>query len=409
MPASVICTCKNQVLPICDLHIISHIDEEGEHPLEVLTYSSHPKFNIELDEDDLEASNIQVRGHSRPITSIAVVEDFLFSGENDGLYKWSLEEASLISRHFTNCQVWSVSVSKSLQMVAGGLENHSIIIFDYFTDVKLANFQFSTAVLCLKFSFDGNFLVSGCEDGLLSCFNPHSDYFVFSRNDYNEAIVVLDITHDNNYIVTASDNKKVRLLDAMTGMLVKDIDSKFNVLDLKCTANNCVVYGGCQGILKVWDIKNEKMKSSDLNYQIYSILVTRDCKYIIVVNQKRQMNKYEFEYLTEYFAMDDESGYYLNGLAFDDEERNIYAIVGGWTVKVYQNDENYPFRLKSMIGHDKLVCVKPTRDGKSLVAAYLNGGVNIFETISGKMVQSFNSFEDASEVWDEYQEMGVFF
>jgi WD40 repeat protein len=237
------------------------------------------------------------------------------------------------------------------------------------------------------------------------------------------AIVAIAVTPDDQYAAVSafmygedpSDFKEVTIvlwdLDKSTihhSIKEPEPEHEFKpepIVALYCTRTDQLVYGGYQGLIKCFNIskKKEEFRIEIEKKKIYSILVTKDSRFMYVADNHNWINRYDFktkEDLSSNFDSD-----YLVGLIFDENEKKIYSILGGRTVRVFLADEEIT-RLNT-IGHDLLVSVKATNDQIYIVGFYLNGGVIFFDSKSGTISRYYESFSEGWELFEKYSELGV--
>ena len=418
VPAEYVCACESHLIYICQGHLERHLSRDNEHPIRVYNESEAPDFDIFDDIEALERSGIEVRGHSRPITSILVIGDELITSEKDGIYKWDIRDKSLIKRYPQPCQVWCMSYSKPSSLIAAGLDDGKLIILDSDSgQVKYSHTHHNRSIIQVKFNHQGNLVISGCNEGLLVIHSLERHKLVSKTKIFRRtcAIVAIAITHDDKYAVVSAfryeddpanfSKPRLVLWNIAESRKHCKVDETETIVAIHCTSDNRIVYGGYEGCIRCYDVamKKEEFKIDVEKKKIYSIVVTNDSKFIYVSDNHNWINKYDLktkEDLSSNFDCD-----YLLGLTFDESEKKIYSILGGRSVRVFEADEEIT-RLNT-IGHDLLVSVKITNDQNYIVGFYLNGGVIFFDSKSGTISNYYESFSEGWELFEKYPELGV--
>lgn len=437
IPAQLRCLCEisdNITFYLCEEHLIDHLNRDGTHELEYLDEKESEKFPVELDESELESANFQVKGHTRPITSISLQGKYLISAEKDGIYKWNSKSQALVAHFRTNSQVWSVSNNRTY--VAGGLDESSVVVlnFESFSQ-EFSHNEHQKPVIVVCFTKSAEYLISGCADGLQVVYSLENNSLYSKDKIHNEVILCMECTYDSKFVITGCKDGKIVVWDIEGKKLNHTIDTeKQAVTALSTSVEQVLVYGGFDGIIRFWDLENKKAKPQEIQLKkrkVLSLVFTSDGKNLFIADSNYRISKYrlgerederkkgkkeerkeekkeegkeENKCVLERFI---ENTSYVVGMILDHNNQNLYTVWGGITVKVF--DSKKGMNLIKNIGHDKLVSVKKTNDNKFLVCVYLDGAVTFFDSKSGLLVHDYPDFHSALEKFEEYPELGVTF
>ena len=428
LPATIICKCQDNPTYICDEHAFEHLDKEGSHPVELLhSYLSLCSDSLE-DERNLEQDGYRIRGHTRPITSISVLNDCLVTGEGDGLYRWSLQDKLLMNRFETQCQVWAVSVNHMKNIVAAGLDDHKIILIDSLLENVLFRItEHQGAVFCLRFTNNGNYLVSGCGSGFALISNIHciikkkndalyrlnwpnvdlfdTKQYRLKKSPQQKSIIAIAASCNSEYIITASMDKKIKIYSFELFQLLITLYSSNPILAIEITKNNLLVYGGIE-LLKVYDLNDMKKihKFKVKNQIIYSILIPQNSEYIYITNSKNEIKKIYIDNYKKTTLIRKKNEYYLNSLVFNYNEDKIFAVLGGWTVGIFSNK----LKFEGLIGNNRFLCAKLSNNFRHIFAFYVNGGIQAHNIETKLLEKSYSSAHEIDKFWESYNKRGYF-
>lgn len=415
VPSTIKCTCDSGEYAstyLCEPHAIEHLNREGEHQMEIFKHNGREKFPIELDEETLESCYFKVSGHNRPITSIALARKFLITGEKDGIYKWDIKSKALLYKYVVNDQVWSVANYFSL--AAAGLDNCSVLVFDINTyEQKFEYKVHEKPVLAVKFAVSGDYLISGCAQGVQVVYSIQDNKIYSKDNVHTDSILCISVSPESNFVVTGCKNGEVVIWSfekKQTHFKLKDDNQAISAVSF--IDRHIFVFGGFSGIIRFWNI-NGKIKSNpdivQTKRKIVSFVASSDGKHLFVSDSNNRVSKYKIDLEKKCNTLEQimENLSYVVGLTLDQTNTYLYVIWGGITVKVF--DTTNIITLYKVIGHDKLVAVRKTNDRKYLVAAYMDGGISFFELNSGVLIKDFEDFYVARDMLENYPELGVEF
>lgn len=119
-------------------------------------------------------------------------------------------------------------------------------------------------VKSVRFSKDGNFLLTAGDDKIIKLYKVLSGYrktkFLRSFVGHTNWILKADISPDSN-IVASICEKTVRIWDATTGdqiLKYKNVESGNRCLEIH-PEGNYIAIGGEGGLLQIWDSRAEKL------------------------------------------------------------------------------------------------------------------------------------------------------
>ncbi|CAD5122875.1 DgyrCDS11276 [Dimorphilus gyrociliatus] len=121
--------------------------------------------------------------------------------------------------------VWSVSLNSEATKAASGAADFEAKIWDAISGDKLMSFSHKHIVKAVDFSNDSQKLLTGSNEKLLRIFdlnNTDSEPFLFSG--HTDLIRNSVFCPDENFIISSSDDKTIRLWDRRTGHVCKEVE-----------------------------------------------------------------------------------------------------------------------------------------------------------------------------------------
>jgi WD40 repeat protein len=152
----------------------------------------------------------------------------MFVGAGDGVvYVVDLKTMTIKNRlNHSQSKVRTIAISATTGEFAVGYSDHFIRVFDLDGYRLKKEWKAHTnSVFTLRYSFDGNFLLSGSRDARLKAWNVASDYTLSEEVvAHMYAINSLSVSPDGKHFVTCSLDKSIKLWDADQLKLLKVID-----------------------------------------------------------------------------------------------------------------------------------------------------------------------------------------
>jgi WD40 repeat protein len=161
------------------------------------------------------------------IFDIASLGNFAFVACGDGtLVKVDLDQLSIMSRvKHSEKSARALAVNESRGELAVGYSDYRIRIFDFNLNLLREIEAHANSVFTVRYSPDGQYLVSGSRDARLKFWSTGNGYQLANEIvAHMFAINHLDYSPDNKHFVTCSLDKTVKVWDATEQKLLKVID-----------------------------------------------------------------------------------------------------------------------------------------------------------------------------------------
>ncbi|MFH0795168.1 MAG: hypothetical protein V2A74_14180, partial [bacterium] len=168
-------------------------------------------------------------GHTDRLESVAFSPDasrILTGSFDQTAHLWNAATGSVVrvyDRH--TLEAYSVDVSPDLSMVATGTRNNTVRLWNAATGDEIARLQdgnssFAWDISALAFFSDGQRLVTGSADSRVRVWNLNTRQIVQRFQPHTQAINDLDLSPDETKVLTASEDKYVRLTDIITSQVL---------------------------------------------------------------------------------------------------------------------------------------------------------------------------------------------
>ena len=172
-------------------------------------------------------------------------------------FKYTLHSQSVYSCNYSPCGGY----------LATGGQDGKVIIWKNVAEADKFNHSFKAhagPVKSVRFSKDGNFLLSAGDDKIIKLYRVSSGYkktqFLRSFVGHTNWVLKADISPDSN-IVASICEKTVRLWDATNGdqiLKYKNVETGNRCLEIH-PEGNYIAIGGESGLLQIWDSRAEKL------------------------------------------------------------------------------------------------------------------------------------------------------
>lgn len=157
-------------------------------------------------------------------------------------------------------RVWDVRTGKILVQLRHGHENLNNI-----SELRVGTREI-TGVTSVKFSSDGNMLVTGCIDGSARIWNIKTGKEVRYLN-HEDIVTAIELSADGKTIVTGELGGAIRLWNFLTGKEINRFDQEDLLVDMAFSSNSMTLitaYGN--NVASVWNI-NKGRKNIQIGYR----------------------------------------------------------------------------------------------------------------------------------------------
>lgn len=117
----------------------------------------------------------------------------------------------------------------------------------------------TSVINCVKFTTDGQYIVSGSRDKTIKVWNASNGTLVTTLNGHTGEVRALDISDDGTRIVSASVDSTIRVWDFSSGNQLYSFKQpgagKIYTVDFKPGSTQFVAAGTSKGDVQVWDLQ----------------------------------------------------------------------------------------------------------------------------------------------------------
>ncbi|XP_055382954.1 serine-threonine kinase receptor-associated protein [Condylostylus longicornis] len=194
--------------------------------------------------------------------------------------------------------VWGVALNRNATLAASGAADFSGKVWNAVTGAEVHNFQHKHIVKTVAFDRGSENLVTGSNEKLLRVFNLVNlvdDTEIYTG--HTGAIKRALFCRNDKCIVSAADDKTVRLWDRLTGSEIQRIDfvNNPNSLELSSDKNTLIITHGSS--ISFWEIDPlKKLKEIKVPTNVASASLHPD-KHIFVCGGE-DFKMYKFDYIT---------------------------------------------------------------------------------------------------------------
>lgn len=237
--------------------------------------------------------------------------------------------------------VWSVALNSEATKAASGAADFTAKVWDAVSGEELFNFTHQHIVKSVDFSADGNYLLTASNEKLLRIYDlnqPDSDPVTFSGHTSNIRRAVF--LHDGTQVVSAADDKTVRIWDRNTQEELRKLEFPANPSSLEVSADGQLLVVAHGHVVTFYDTdKMEQVKTYTIPTQVNSASI------------------------------------HPNKIAF---------VCGGEDFKMYKCDYESGDVLESFKGHFGPVhCVRFSPDGELYASGSEDGTLRLWQTTVG--------------------------
>ncbi|XP_060084354.1 serine-threonine kinase receptor-associated protein-like [Ylistrum balloti] len=244
-------------------------------------------------------------GHTRPVTDLAFSEStpfgyFLVSACKDGKPMLRQGDTGDWIGTFEGHKgaVWGATLNREATKVATGAADFTAKLWDALSGEELHTFNHKHIVKSVDFSTDSNLLLTGSNEKMLRVFDlqrPEADAKV-CLNGHTSNIRTAIFTKCNTQVISASDDKTVRLWDASNGEEIKKLE--FSAIPNSLELSNdqlllLITHGNFTSFYNAETL--EKIKEFEAPTQINSASLHSSRKVFVAGGEDFKMYKFDYE------------------------------------------------------------------------------------------------------------------
>lgn len=242
------------------------------------------------------------------------------------------------------------------------------------------------AVYVVKFSKDGQHVLSGSQDKTIKLWNPYKGILIKSYDNVNNHDVLdLSISSDNSLFASCGVDKQVYLVDSITGNINKRFYGHSGRINSVCFNNteNILVSGSYDCTVRIWDLKSHSKDAiqilNNANDSVSKVLICNNTITSISVDGNLRCYDIRMGCLTV-----DNFEVPLNGLDVSLDEK--YLLVSGLDSKIrlFENGTGDIIKYYDCLHISKNYCltVKYSNDYNGFYSTSENGDIVYYDIIN---------------------------
>lgn len=163
----------------------------------------------------------QLKKDSAKITTAAYHKStrILVVGRDDGAFLlYELPEVNMIhSLSIANTSISSITFNNTGDWLAMGCENHGqLLVWEWQSESYILKQQgHSSAISCLEYSGNGQYIATGGEDGKVKLWNTLTGFCFVTFKDHSSCVTAVRFARNGKFVVSASVDGTVRAFDLM--------------------------------------------------------------------------------------------------------------------------------------------------------------------------------------------------
>ncbi|OWF45871.1 serine-threonine kinase receptor-associated protein-like [Mizuhopecten yessoensis] len=244
-------------------------------------------------------------GHTRPVTDLAFSESthfgyFLVSACKDGKPMLRQGDTGDWIGTFEGHKgaVWGATLNAEATKVATGAADFSAKLWDALSGEELHTFTHKHIVKSVDFSTDSNLLLTGSNEKMLRIFDlqrPEADPKT-CLSGHTSNIRTAIFTKCNTQVISASDDKTVRLWDASSGEEVKKLEFAAIPSSLELSTDQMLLLITHGNFTSFYNAETlEKIKEFEAPTQINSASLNMSRKVFVAGGEDFKMYKFDYE------------------------------------------------------------------------------------------------------------------
>ncbi|HRH42120.1 MAG TPA: protein kinase [Pyrinomonadaceae bacterium] len=201
------------------------------------------------------------------------------------ILNWNLSERQKNWGEKTESTPFSIDVSKSKNLIAGGGQNGLITLFSLLNGKPLKQFQIHPkSIFAIRFSVDGNRIFVAFEDGFFQVIETETGNIIHSNQLHQAIIRSLAVSPNGKLIASGSGDKGVKILDAETFQIKFDFTNSLKPLYMVAFSadSSLLASSGADDTVRIWRMSDGKLlqELSGMSAGVFAITFSPDGKRI---------------------------------------------------------------------------------------------------------------------------------
>jgi len=196
-----------------------------------------------------------------------------------------------------------------------------------------------SSIYVVKFSKDGEYILSGSQDRTIKLWNPYKGLLIKSYDVHSQDVLDLAMFQDNSKFASVGIDKQVYVIDSIKGSIMRRFYGHTERINsVACNELESVLVSGSYDCsVKIWDLKSQSKDPvqtlSGAKDSITKVVVLSDK--IISTSVDGRLRQYDIRMGQ---MQTDDYGFAINGLDISPDEK--YSIVSGLDneIRLVEND-----------------------------------------------------------------------
>lgn len=198
--------------------------------------------------------------------------------------------------------VWGCALSRDGKRAATGAADFCAKIWDTDTGDEISSLSHSHIVRSVDFSSDNNFLLTGSNEKMVKVFDlntPDADPVTVGKG-HTQAVRHALFAHNDKWIISTSDDRTVRFWERQTGEEINKIELPSIPTSIEISGSGSILSVSCGRMVSFWDVERmEKVKEYPTAAQVLSSTLHPDMTVYVCGGDDFKMYKYDYADGTE--------------------------------------------------------------------------------------------------------------
>lgn len=347
-------------------------------------------------------------GHTSVVSCLCVTKDdeYVFSSSYDGtIRKWSIysskREGDLMLTH--NGIINKIALSSNNRYLIGGCEDGCVFVCDYKYNKK-SIIKNKTAVRSLCISTDDKYAYYGDTNGNIKCFEIESNIkkvYLFGKT--GSAIETINITSNGQFLFSGERDGIIKLWkrnNIFVGALIQSIfghNDWINYIDISID-NNIIVSAGGDQTIKIWKFSNQLYEYRKLrgnNDWIRKVITTKNDK-IIFAGDDGKIRVWDAIKRRQTISPLIGHTARINALAVSYDEKHIISGGDDGTIRIWTQDNNQKYSSIAIKQDAWIRSIAISSRGDFFVTGSWDNNIKVWDLNNKKQIIINNMTHDAS-------------